>query len=234
VILYLHGGGYVLGGCATHRNLAARLALAADARVIVPEYRLAPEHPFPIAVEDAAAVYEALLESGIFPSRLAVAGDSAGGGLAAALLLSLRDSRRPLPALAVLISPWSDLSLSGDSYRTRADLDPIDRVLPLRRMAQCYLGKHSDPKAPLASPIFGDLSGLPPMLVQVGDHEVLLDDATRLAQKARGALVDVELKIWPEMWHGWHLAAPALPEANEAISQAGAYVRARMTCRSLR
>lgn len=226
VILYLHGGGYVLGGCATHRNIAARLAVSAEARAIVPEYRLAPEHRFPAAIEDCVAAYEALLRQGIAPSSLVVAGDSAGGGLVAALLLSLRDTHRPLPALAVHISPWVDLTLSGESYRSRADLDPIERVVPLRRMVECYLGG-ADPTAPLASPAFGDLGGLPPLLIQAGDHEVLLDDAVRLARKARAAAVDVELQTWPEMWHGWHLSSPVLPEANEAIAQIGAYIRAR-------
>lgn len=226
VILYLHGGGYVLGNCATHRNIAARIALSAASRTIVPEYRLAPEHRFPAAVEDAIAVYDGLLDAGLPPSELMVAGDSAGGGLAAALLLSLRDSRRPLPRLAVLISPWTDLTLSGDSYRTRADLDPIDRVVALRRMVQAYLGG-ADPTDPLASPIFGDLHGLPPLLIQTGDHEVLLDDSVRFAQQARAAGVDVELEIWPEMWHGWQYSAPELPEATEAIGRIGSYIRTR-------
>lgn len=192
----------------------------------MPEYRLAPEHPFPAAVDDAVAAYEALLHQGISPSSIVVAGDSAGGGLGAALLLSLRDARRPIPALAVLISPWTDLTLTGESYRTREHLDPIERIVPLRRMVNCYL-RNSDPEMPLASPIFGDLHGLPPLLIQVGDHEVLYDDAIRLARKARVAHVDVEVQMWPEMWHGWHLASPALPEANEAIAQIGAWIRAR-------
>jgi acetyl esterase/lipase len=226
VILYLHGGGYVLGNCATHRNITARIAVSAASRAIVPEYRLAPEHRFPAPVEDAIAVYDALLDAGILPSELAVAGDSAGGGLAAAFLLSLRDSRRPLPKLAVLISPWTDLTLSGDSYRTRADLDPVDRAVALRRMVQAYLGS-ADPTDPLASPIFGNLHGLPPLLIQAGDHEVLLDDSMRFARQARAAGVDVELQIWPEMWHGWQLSAPELPEANEAIGRIGSYIRTR-------
>lgn len=225
VILYLHGGGYVLGGCDTHRNVAARLALYAKARAVVPEYRLAPEYPFPAAVDDAVAAYEALLHQGLPPSSIVVAGDSAGGGLGAALLLSLRDAGRPLPGLAVLLSPWTDLTLRSESYRTRAHLDPIERIVPLRRMVNCYLG-NADPTMPLASPIFGDLRGLPPLLIQVGDHEVLYDDAIVFARRARAAQVDVELQTWPEMWHGWHLASPALPEANEALAQIGAFVRA--------
>lgn len=224
VVLYLHGGGYVLGGCATHRNIAARIALCSDSRVVVPEYRLAPENPFPAAVHDASAAYDSLLGAGIPPSAIVLAGDSAGGGLATALLLTLRDGGRPLPALAVLISPWTDLTLSGESHGTRVDLDPIDRVIALRRMVHCYVGA-GDPATPLASPLFGDLHGLPPLLIQVGDHEVLLDDSVRLAQNARVALVDVDLEIWPEMWHGWHLSSPALPEANEAISRIGEYIR---------
>jgi epsilon-lactone hydrolase len=225
-LLYFHGGGYVLGASVTRRNVASRLAIAAAARAVVPQYRLAPEHPFPAAVYDAIAVYDALLEQGVRPSSLAVMGDSAGGGLCAALLLSLRDSGRPLPAAGVLISPWTDLTLSGESYRTRADSDPIDRVPLLRRMAATYVA-NGDPTNPLASPLFGNLRGLPPMLIQVGDHEVLLDDSVRFAGKARASGVSIELEVWPQMWHVWHTAAPALPEANEAITQIGAYVRQR-------
>ena len=225
-ILYFHGGGYVLGGSATRRNVASRLAIAAAARVVVPEYRLAPEHPFPAAVDDAIAVYEALLGQGVKPSSLAVMGDSAGGGLCAAMLLALRDSGRPLPAVGVLISPWTDLTLSGESYHTRADCDPIDRIPLLRRMVAYYVAS-GDSTNPLASPLFGDLRGLPPMLIQVGDHEVLFDDSVRFAEKARASAVCIDLEVWPEMWHVWHTAAPELPEANEAITQIGAYVRQR-------
>jgi acetyl esterase/lipase len=226
-ILYLHGGGYVLGASATRRNLASRLAIAAGAQALVPEYRLAPEHPFPAGVQDAVAVYEALLNNGAAASTMVVMGDSAGGGLCAALLLSLRDAGRPLPALGVLISPWTDLTLSGKSYRTRANLDPIDRLPPLRHMANCYVGS-GDRTTPLASPLFGDLRGLPPLLIQVGDHEVLLDDSVAFAEKAHASGVQVQLDVWPEMWHVWHTASPALPEANEAIDRIGAYVRGRM------
>ena len=226
-VLYLHGGGYVVGNCATHRALVARLAIAAQARALLPEYRLAPEHPFPAAVEDAVATYDALLELGVDPSMLTVAGDSAGAGLCAALLQSLRDARKPLPALAVLICPWLDLTLSGDSYHSRAELDPIDRLPALRCMARHYVGD-GDASNPLASPLFGDPRGLPPLLIQVGDHETLLDDSCRFAAKAKAAGVDVELEVWPQMWHVWHAAAPALPEANLAISRIGEYVRERL------
>jgi|SRR5579872_1717487 len=226
-ILFLHGGGFVLGDYVTHRNFASRVALATGARTLVPNYRLAPEDPFPAGVQDAVAAYDALLGEGVSPSRLVVMGDSAGGGLAASLLLSLRDSGRPLPALGVVISPWTDLTLSGESYRTRVDLDPIDREQLLRRMAAMYVPK-GDPATPLASPLFGDLRGLPPLFIQAGDHEVLLDDSVKFAESARAAGVDVEIEVWPEMWHGWYMAAPALPEANEVITRIGAYVRRRM------
>ena len=230
-ILFLHGGGYLLGSCATHRHLASRIAIAADARVLVPEYRLAPEHPFPAAVRDAVAVYDALLERGVAPAALAVAGDSAGGGLAAALLVSIRDAGRwPMPAAAVLLSPWTDLTLSAESYRTRGELDPIDRLPLLRRMVAHYV-PDGEVRAALASPLLADLRGLPPQLIQVGDHEVLLDDSVKFAEKALAAGVDVELEVWPEMWHVWQQAAPALPEANEAIARIGAFVRKRVAQR---
>jgi acetyl esterase/lipase len=173
------------------------------------------------------AVYDALLHTGIHPSMLALAGDSAGAGLCASLLLSLRDTQKPLPAVAVLICPWADLTLSGNSHHSRAHLDPIDRLPPLRRMLAYYVGD-GDASNPLVSPIFGDLRGLPPMLIQVGDHETLLDDSVTLADKARASGVDVQLEVWPEMWHVWHTAAPALPEANLAIHRIGEYLRERL------
>lgn len=223
-VLYLHGGGYILGGCATHRNLVARVALAAGARMLLPEYRLAPENPYPAAVHDAIAAYRSVIARGVAPSSLVVMGDSSGGGLAAALLLSLRDGGVPLPAAAVLLSPWTDLTLSGNSYRTRATADPIDRLQALRRMAALYVPM-GDMREPLVSPLFGDLRGLPPVLTQVGDHEVLLDDSVRFTEGLRHAGNHVELEIWPEMWHGWHMAAPLLPEANDAIARVGDYIR---------
>jgi len=226
-ILYLHGGGYVSGGCATHRNLVSRLARAAGARALVPEYRLAPESPFPAAVQDASDIYEALLSDEVGPSGLAIMGDSSGGGLCAALMLLLRDQGRPLPAAGVLISPWTDLTLSGKSYLTRADLDPLDRWPVVHRLANLYVPSGAL-TAPLASPMFGDLRGFPPLFIQVGDHEVLLDDSLSFASKAQASDVDVELDVWPEMWHDWQMAAPAMPEANEAIDRIGCYVRQRV------
>lgn len=223
-ILYLHGGGFVLGSCSTHRNLTSRLALTARCRVVVPEYRLAPEHPFPASLEDAMAVYYELLRAGTDPRKLVIMGDSAGGGLCAALLLAIRDAGCQMPAAAVLISPWTDLTLSGDTYRTRADQDPLDRISELRRMADLYLCG-GDATNPLVSPIFGNLRGLPKTLIQVGDHEVLLADSIRFFERAKQESVEVQIEIWPEMWHGWHMCAPALPEANEAIRHIGMFVR---------
>lgn len=223
-MLYLHGGGFVGGRCATHRKLVAHLAVATHCNALLLEYRLAPEHSFPASLVDAMAAYHELLAEGTDPRKLVVIGDSAGGGLCAALLLALKDAGTQMPAAAVLISPWTDLTLSGDTYRTRADLDPIDRLPALRQMVELYLCGR-DPKTPLASPIFGDLRGLPQILIQVGDHEVLLSDSTRFFERAKAMGVQVKMEVWPEMWHCWHMSAPALPEANEAIQSIGSFIR---------
>lgn len=223
-VLFLHGGGFVWGSSATYRGLAAYIAIASGAGVLVPDYRLAPEYPFPASVEDVTAVYEYFLRDGTNPGRLVIAGDSAGGGLCAALLLAIRDRGGPMPAGVVLISPWADLTFSGESHRTRAALDPIDRLPVLRRMAQLYLDGR-DPTDPLASPVFGDLQGLPTTLILVGDHEVLLDDSRLFAERAKEKGVPVQMEVWPEMWHGWLMSAPELPEANEAIRSIAAFVR---------
>lgn len=224
VILYLHGGGYTAGSINTHRATIARLSRAAGARALALNYRLAPEHPFPAALEDATAAYRWLLAQGIAPGRIVIAGDSAGGGLTIATLVALRDAKQPLPAAAVPISPWTDLAASGDSLRTRAARDPMVQPEPLRDMARVYLGK-TDPKNPLASPLYANYEGLPPMLIQVGDAEILLDDATRVAHKAKAAGVKVELEVWDDMIHVWHVFAKLLPEAQQAIDRIGRYVR---------
>jgi len=226
-VLYLHGGGYVLGSIATHRELAARISQAAGTRCLVIDYRLGPEHPFPAAVEDAVKAYRWLLDAGYAPERLAIAGDSAGGGLTVATLLALRDARLPLPATAVCISPWVDLAGEGESMTTREKVDPMVTRAPLLAMAKNYLGG-ADPKTPLASPLYGDLRGLPPLLIQVGDHETLLDDSTRLAERARKAGVEVELEVWPEMIHVWHAFAALVPEGRDAIERIGAHLRKRL------
>jgi acetyl esterase/lipase len=224
VILYVHGGGYVMGSIATHREMIARLSKASGARGLALDYRLAPEHPFPAAVEDATVAYRWLLGQNIKPSNIVVAGDSAGGGLTVATLLSIRDAKLPLPAAGVCISPWVDMEGTGESMTTRAKADPVVQKDGLLGMAQLYLGG-KDPKSPLAAPLHADLKGLPPLLIQVGDAETLLDDSTRIADKAKKAGVKVDLEVWPEMPHVWHLFAPFLPEGQQAIEKIGKYVR---------
>jgi len=226
-ILYLHGGGYTVGSIRTHRALVARLAAATGARALVIDYRLAPEHPFPAAVDDAVTAYRWLVESGVAPSGIVVAGDSAGGGLTVALLVALRDAGDPLPAAAVCISPWVDLACTGDSMATRAAADPMVQRAPLLSMAEAYLAGR-DARTPLASPLYADLRGLPPLLVHVGTAETLLDDATRLAARARAASVAVDLETWEDMIHVWHAFAPVLPESEAAIARVGEWARAHL------
>jgi acetyl esterase/lipase len=230
VLLFLHGGGYNAGSCKTHRAMAERLARAAHVRVLQIDYRLAPEHPCPAAIDDAAQAYRWLLGQGITPQQIAIGGDSAGGGLVLATLIALRDGGAPLPAAAFMISPWLDMALDGESIRTRAQLDPLSSFQGLHAAAQLYLGGR-DPRDPQASPLYADLRGLPPLLIHVGDHEVLLSDATRLAERAQAAGVQVQLEIWDEMWHVWHAWADELPEAREAIAQIGAFVRQHVVSR---
>jgi acetyl esterase/lipase len=225
VMLYLHGGGYVIGSCNTHRAMVARLAQAGGLRALLLEYRLAPEHPFPAALEDAAAAYRWLLEQGIASQQIVIAGDSAGGGLTLATLLALRDAGDPLPAAAVCLSPLTDLACTGESIQTRAKADPW--LTPATALlARYYQGDH-DPRSPLLSPLYGDLRGLPPLLIHVGSDEILLSDSTRLAERAQAAEVEVTLEIWPDMWHVWHIFTPYLPEAQRAIAAIGAFVRSR-------
>jgi acetyl esterase/lipase len=226
-VLYLHGGGYAIGSPRSHRHLAAAIASASGVSALLPDYRLAPEHPFPAAVEDATAAYEWLVAGGIAPQHIVVAGDSAGGGLAVATLLALRDRGRPLPAGGVCISPWVDLSCSGASYTTRAERDPIVKRESVVEMARAYLGR-TDAKTPLASPLHADLRGLPPLLIQVGSDEVLLDDSTQLAGQAKAAGVEATLEVWDEMIHVWHWFLPMLEEAERAVARIGEFVRARI------
>ena len=226
VIYYLHGGGYTVGSINTHRALIARLSAAAGARALAIDYRLAPEHPFPAAVEDATAAYRWLLEGGADPSNVVIAGDSAGGGLTVATLVALRDARIPLPAAAVCLSPWVDLEGIGESATTRKAADPMIDPEGGLEQARLYLGG-ADPRTPLAAPLYADLSGLPPMLIHVGDAEVLLDDSTRLAARAKAAGVDVTLEVWPDMIHVWQFFAAVLPEGQQAIDRIGAFVRER-------
>lgn len=222
-VLYLHGGGYVIGSIKTHRDLMARVSRAAKARVLGLNYRLAPEHPFPAAVDDAVSGYRWLLAQGAKPSRIAIAGDSAGGGLAAATLVAIRDAKLPAPAAAALLSPWVDLEGIGESMTTRVNVDPVVRKEGLLGMAQAYL-QGQNARAPLAAPLYADLRGLPPLLIQVGDAETLLDDSKRLDARAKAAGVSTKLEVWPEMIHVWQLFASFLPEGQQAIDVIGKFV----------
>jgi len=226
VVLYLHGGGYVIGSPRSHRHLAAAIAGAASASALLLDYRLAPEHPYPAALEDATSAYRWLLDQAIAPEHIVIAGDSAGGGLTVATLLALREARVPLPAGGVCISPWVDLTCGGASYATKADADPIVRRAGVEEMARAYLGA-TPPRTPLASPLFADLRGLPPLLIHVGSDEVLLDDAVQLAERARAAGVDATLEVYERMIHVWHWFLPMLEEAETAVEAIGRFVRSR-------
>lgn len=222
-VLYFHGGGYVIGSSVSHRHIVSRIALAAKARVLSVDYALAPENPFPAAVKDGVKAYRWLLDRGQKPEQIALAGDSAGGGLAAATLLAARDEGLPLPAGAALISPWSDLTCATGSYETRAEADPMITPEGIRELANVYLAG-ADPRDPLASPNFGNLAGLPPLLIQVGDDEVLLDDSRNLAARAREAGVEVELEVAPDMFHVWHAFYQMFAPGEEAIERMGAWL----------
>ena len=222
-VLYLHGGGYVVGSIKTHRDLMGRVARTAKARVLGLDYRLAPEHPFPAAVDDSVAAYRWMLQQDLSPSRIAVAGDSAGGGLVVATLVAIRDAKLPMPATGVCLSPWVDLEGIGESMKTRAHADPVVQREGLTQMAAAYLGG-KDARTPLAAPLYADLKGLPPLLIQVGDAETLLDDSNRLAQRARAAGVQVKLEVWPEMIHVFQLFAGFLPEGQQAVDGIGQYL----------
>jgi acetyl esterase/lipase len=224
-MLYLHGGGYVAGSIDSHRNLTGHLAKAMGCPVLALDYRLAPEHPHPAAVEDATKAYRWLLAQGLASDRIVVSGDSAGGGLTMAMLVALRDSGDPLPAAGIPISPWVDLEAGGESIRTRDGVDPMVSGASLRTISAMYLGDDGDPHDPLAAPLHADLSGLPPLLIHVGDHEVLLDDSTRLAANAEAANVDVTLEVWPEMVHVWHASAGFVPEADQAVARIAEFAR---------
>jgi len=213
-LLYLHGGGYVACSAETHRPITTAFAQN-GLRVFAPDYRMAPEHLFPAAVDDAVAVYRALLEQG---TRIVVGGDSAGGGLALALMISLRDAGIPLPAAAALFSPWTDLAATGESLKTNDRHCSMFHGEKIGPGASYYLGS-ADARNPLASPLYADLSKLPPMLIHVGKDETLLDDSTRLAERARAAGVRVELKIWPVVPHVWQLV-PTMPEARQSLREA--------------
>jgi len=222
-VLFLHGGGYVTGSPAIYRHFTWRIATAARARVAAIDYRLAPEHPFPAALDDALAAYEWLLASSMAdPRRTVVMGDSAGGGLALALSLKLRDAGLELPAAAIALSPWTDLALTGASLSLNVKSDPMLHTADARLFADCYLAG-ADPRNPYASPLYGNPAGLPPTLIHVGSDEILHDDAVRMAENLRAAGCRVQIEVWPRMPHAWHLFAPVLPEATKAIAHIGAF-----------
>lgn len=226
-ILFFHGGGYCSGSLASHRTIAGGIGLAAGVATLAVAYRLAPEHPFPAALDDALAAWRFLRDAGSAPETVAVAGDSAGAGLALALMLRLRDTGEPLPAAAWLVSPWVDLTLRAASLTTKADVDPLIHRAYLAELAGAYLGGQ-DPRHPLASPVFADLAGLPPALIQVGSAETLLDDAIMLAARLGAADVSVRLEIWPQMIHAFPLWAARLSPARHALEAAGAFLRERL------
>jgi monoterpene epsilon-lactone hydrolase len=222
-LLYIHGGGYVAGSPATHRSLVVELSRQTRLRALVPDYRLAPEDPFPAALIDVWSVYWRLLASGFDPQQIVIAGDSAGGGLTMALLLALRDAGLPLPAAAVCLSPWTDLTLSGHTLLSNADADYLNMV-GLRRVIPAILDG-ADPRTPMLSPIYADLHGLPPLMIQAGTAEMLYDDAARLAKRAVTDGVHVEFEAWENMVHVWHFMYAFEPAAQQAIANIGRFVR---------
>jgi monoterpene epsilon-lactone hydrolase len=224
-LLYLHGGGYVIGSLDSHRHLVAEVGRAAGCWALALDYRLAPEHPFPAAVEDAVAGYRYLLARGVEPGRIAVAGDSAGGGLVVAAMVAIREAGLPQPGCGWCISPWVDMEMTGETMTSKAAADPMVQRDGVSEMARLYLNG-ADPRSPLAAPIYADLAGLAPLLIQVGAAETLLDDAIRLAKVAGAADIRIDLQIWPEMVHVWHLFHPELKAGLRAIEAGGAFVRA--------
>jgi acetyl esterase/lipase len=227
VIFYLHGGAYAIGTAASAVGLASDLARRAGARLVTIDYRLAPEHPYPAALDDAVAAYRGLLDSGVTAFAIVIAGESAGAGLAAATLVALKHAGLPQPTGAVLMSPWADLTLSGDSISTKAAVDPALTPEGLRRRAVDYV-PDGDPTADLVSPIFANLTGLPPLLIQAGSHEILLDDATRLAARAAAADVAVRLEVTPGVPHVFQGFAAMLDEGDAALTSAGEFLRAQL------
>ncbi len=222
LVLYLHGGGYTLGSRKSHRGLAGRIARAAKARVLLPDYRLAPEHPFPAALEDATSCWRWLMSGGYAPHHIAIAGDSAGGGLALSTVLALKASGAALPACVIGLSPWTDLDGAGPTAQPGAVDDPMLSPVGLHTSARHYAP--GDLRNPLAAPLHGDLEGFPPLLLQVGTKEILLSDSTRFADKAKSAGVEVTLEIEDGLIHVWQMF-PQLPEAQSAVERIGAFIQ---------
>lgn len=228
VLLYLHGGAYTFGSPGTHADLTSRLSHVCRLKVLVINYRLAPENPFPAAVEDSTAAYRWLLAQGYQPANIIIGGDSAGGGLTMATLINLREQGDTLPAAGVCLSPWTDLCCEGDSQTTLDETDPFLSSHWLREMAKLYV-QQEDARNPLISPLYGDFKGLPPILIQVGSDEVLLDDSVRLEKRLVEDGVDVSLKIYQDMWHVWQIFAAIIPEAKEALLEISEFVDTKMS-----
>lgn len=224
-LMYFHGGGFQVGSVRSHRDIIARLSAAAGCRALGVNYRLAPDYRFPAPIEDATIAYRWLLNQGFDPKKIALVGDSAGGGLALSTLLALREQTLPLPAVVAVMSVWTDLTASGESYETRAKSDPIHQRRMILAMAKNYLGDSADAKNPMASPLFADLRGLPPMLLQVGDRETVLDDSRNFATRASAAGVEVQLEVWDDMIHVFQQFTADLPEAGVAIDSIGRFLK---------
>jgi epsilon-lactone hydrolase len=227
-VLYFHGGGFRLGSVSSHRELIARIVGASGCRALAINYRLAPEHRFPAPLEDALAAYRWMLGQGLRPDDIALAGDSAGGNLVLTTMLGLRERGLPLPAAGVLMSPWTDLAATGETYISRAEADPIHQRPMIATLAKNYLGEGGDPRDPLVSPLYADLAGLPPLLIQVGDRETVLADSTMFADKARAAGVDVELQVWDGMIHVFQMFGAELPEARQAIASVAEFLQRQL------
>ena len=228
VLMFFHGGGYCSGSIVSHRRMVTEAGRAGGMRALAVAYRLAPEHPFPAAYDDALTAWRFLRNEGIPPARIAVGGDSAGAGLAVALIGQLRDAHEELPGCAWLVSPWTDLTMSGSTFATKDGVDPIIHKEYLNELANAYLPIGIDGKDPRVSPLYGDLTSFPPLLIQVGSAETLLDDATRFASVAGAADVRVTLEIWPRMIHAWHLWNAHLEDGRRALANAGAFIRANL------
>jgi len=226
-VLYLHGGAYIFGSPPLYRDMTWRIANQTRACILCLDYRLAPEHPFPAALDDAVAAYRWMLENGADPRHVAIMGDSAGGGLLLAALMRLRDEGAPLPAAAVAVSPWTDLALTGETLRTNAARDPLIPIAHAQRGVALYLGS-ADPRHPHCSPLYGDPCGLPPLLIVVGEDEVLRDDAVRMAERMQAAGCDVTLDVWPRMFHSWAMLVRLLPEAKATVARTCAFVNERI------
>ena len=227
LVVYLHGGGYALGSLQSHAGLAAQIGKAAASAVLQVDYRLAPEHSFPAPIEDVCKVYQALLDGGMAAESITFAGDSAGGGLVIASILALKEEAIPLPGAAVCLSPWVDLTFSGESVESCREIDPLINVESLSELVNAYMAGQ-DPAQAKASPLYANLEGFPPLFIQVGEREILLSDSERLAENARQANLDVVYEKWPEMIHVWHLFYPQLTEGRSAIARVGDFIREKL------